>query len=98
MSPRKPRFERHAPEVRRQTLIDATIQCLKRYGHAGLSVRRISAAAGVSIGLINHRCPPKAALVPEAYRHFNGPLVEGTRSAVERAPAAPRKKLQALFK
>ncbi len=98
MSPRKPRFERHAPEVRRQALIDATIQCLKRYGHEGLSVRRISAEAGVSIGLINHHFPTKDALVAEAYRDFNGRLVEGTRSAVERAPAAPRKKLQALFK
>ena len=33
---------------RRHALIEATIVCLKRYGHDGLSIRRISAQAGVS--------------------------------------------------
>src|SRR2546430_7622906 len=52
---RRPRFERQLPQQRRQALIDATIECLKRYGHEGLSIRTISAQAGVSVGLINHR-------------------------------------------
>lgn len=99
MSPRKPRFERQAPEVRRQRLIEATIECLKRYGHEGLSVRRISAAAGVSIGLINHHFPTKNALVAEAYRHFNAQLSLAIRNEVERAPeSSPRARLRALFR
>jgi AcrR family transcriptional regulator len=92
------RFERHEAEVRRKSLVEATIECLKRHGHEGLSVRRISAEAGVSIGLINHHFPNKNALVAEAYRHFNSQLIGGIRAAVERAPDAPREKLRALFK
>jgi AcrR family transcriptional regulator len=98
MAVRKPRFERHAPEVRRQRLIEAAIECLKRDGHEGLSVRRISAAAGVSIGLINHHFPTKDALVAEAYRHFNAQLNKAIRSAVERATDSPREQLRALFR
>jgi AcrR family transcriptional regulator len=98
MSPRKPRFERHAPEVRRLRLIEATIECLKRYGHEGLSVRRISAEAGVSIGLINHHFPTKNALVAEAYRHFNALLNQAVVDAMEHAPQSPRERLRALFR
>ena len=43
------------------------LRCLKKYGHDGVSVRRISAAAGVSIGLINHHFPSKSGLIAETY-------------------------------
>ena len=62
-----PKFHRKTPEVRREALVDATLRCLKQYGHDGVSVRRISAAAGVSIGLINHHFPSKSGLIAEAY-------------------------------
>src|SRR5207244_9625266 len=78
----EPRFERKLPDARRQALVAATIECLKRFGHDGLSIRRISAQAKVSIGLINHHFPTKDALVAEAYRHFNNELVSGLRQAV----------------
>ncbi|MEJ1962395.1 MAG: TetR family transcriptional regulator C-terminal domain-containing protein [Gammaproteobacteria bacterium] len=98
MNPAKPRFERHDADVRRKSLIEATLESLKRYGHEGLSIRRISAQAGVSIGLINHHFPNKNALVAEAYRHFNSQLVAGIRAAVEHAPQEPRERLRAIFK
>src|SRR3977135_4205434 len=62
-----PKFHRETPAVRREALVEATLRCLKQYGHEGVSVRRISAAAGVSIGLINHHFPSKSGLVAEAY-------------------------------
>ena len=86
----KPRYERQLPEQRRQELIDATIECLKRYGHEGLSMRAIAAQAGVSLGLINHHFPNKDELVAAAYRHFNSELVgwpQGGRA--EAAALAP---------
>ena len=89
-----PRFERKLPDDRRRTLIEATIECLKRYGHEGLSVRRISAQARVSIGLINHHFPTKDALVAEAYRHFNNELVAGLRQAAAQAAGSPREQLR----
>jgi TetR/AcrR family transcriptional repressor of bet genes len=94
----KPRFERQDADVRRKALVEATIECLKRHGHAGLSIRHISAEAGVSIGLINHHFPNKNSLVAEAYRHFNSQLSGSIRAAVERAPDTPRERLRALFK
>src|ERR1700741_4545796 len=93
----KPRFARKPPEVRRQALIEATIACLKRYGHDGLSIRTISAAAGVSVGLINHHFPNKDELVAAAYRHFNSELVGGMQAAVARAANTPRARMRAFL-
>jgi AcrR family transcriptional regulator len=93
----KPRFVRQLPEQRRQALVAATIECLKRYGHDGLSIRTISAQAGVSVGLINHHFPNKDELVAAAYRHFNNELVAGFQAAVERAPKSPRARLRAFL-
>lgn len=94
---RKPRYERRLAGDRRQALIDATIRSLKRHGHEGLSVRRIAAEAGVSIGLINHHFPSKEALLAESYRHFSRQLSEGFAAVVKRAPAEPRARLRAFF-
>ena len=94
----EPRFERKLPDARRKTLIEATIECLKRYGHDGLSIRKISAQAEVSIGLINHHFPTKDALVAEAYRSFNNELVGSLRQAVAATTGSAREQLSAFFK
>ena len=93
----EPRFERKLPDARRQALVEATIECLKRFGHEGLSIRRISAQAKVSIGLINHHFPTKDALVAEAYRYFNNQLVGYLREAVAAATGSPREQLRAFL-
>src|SRR5215469_13332417 len=87
---RKARFVRQLPQVRRRALIEATIECLKRHGHEGLSIRTISAQAGVSVGLINHHFPNKDELVAAAFSHFNRELVDTLKAATTRAdtPAA----------
>jgi TetR/AcrR family transcriptional regulator, transcriptional repressor of bet genes len=94
----QPRFERKLPDERRLALIEATIECLKQFGHEGLSIRRISAQAEVSIGLINHHFPTKDALVAEAYRHFNTELVGYLERAIHAKAGSPREQLQAFFK
>ncbi|HWZ61640.1 MAG TPA: TetR family transcriptional regulator C-terminal domain-containing protein [Steroidobacteraceae bacterium] len=94
---RRPRFERQLPAQRRAALVAATIECLKRYGHDGLSIRTISAQAGVSVGLINHHFPNKDELVAAAYRQFNRELVDGLRAAVERAGSRPARRLRAFL-
>jgi len=94
---RQPRFERQLPQQRRQALIDATIESLKRYGHDGLSIRTISAQAGVSVGLINHHFPNKNQLIAAAYRHFNSELVGGLQAAVARAADSPRARMRAFL-
>ncbi|MGQ0430600.1 MAG: transcriptional regulator BetI [Gammaproteobacteria bacterium] len=94
---RKPRYERRSADDRRQALVDAAIESLKRHGHDGLSVRRIAARAGVSIGLINHHFPSKDALVAESYRQFSRQLASGFQAAVDRAPREPRARLSAFI-
>jgi TetR/AcrR family transcriptional repressor of bet genes len=93
-----PKFRRAAPAVRREALIDATLRCLKQYGHDGASVRRISAAAGVSIGLINHHFPSSAGLIAETYETLARSLYDALRSQVENTAAAPRARLSAFFR
>ena len=93
-----PRFARQLPDARRQALIDATIECLKQHGHEGLSIRKISAQANVSIGLINHHFPNKDELVAQAYHYFNASLFAGLQRAVDEAPPTPRERLSAFIK
>jgi TetR/AcrR family transcriptional repressor of bet genes len=93
-----PKFRRAAPAVRREALIDATLRCLKKYGHDGVSVRRISAAAGVSVGLINHHFPSSAGLIAETYETLARSLNESLRSQAENTAATPRQRLSAFFR
>ncbi|MGE0030999.1 MAG: transcriptional regulator BetI [Steroidobacteraceae bacterium] len=93
----KRRYARRSADERRQALVEATIGSLKRHGHEGLSVRRIAAQAGVSIGLINHHFPNKDALVAASYRQFSRQLAAGFQAAVERAPRDPRARLSAFI-
>src|SRR5215469_10612765 len=94
---RKARFKRQLPQVRRRALIEATIECLKRHGHEGLSIRTISAQAGVSVGLINHHFPNKNELVAAAYRHINASLIVGMQAAVARAGKSPQARMRAFL-
>ena len=93
-----PKFRRAAPAVRREALIEATLECLKKYGHDGTSVRRISAAAGVSIGLINHHFPSSAELIAESYETLARSLNDALRSQVKNTAATPRERVSAFFR
>src|SRR5580692_1828428 len=93
-----PKFRRSTPAVRREALVEATLRCLKQYGHEGVSVRRISAAAGVSIGLINHHFPSKSGLVAEAYETLALSLQDSIKSQSDDRAAAPRERLSGFFR
>ena len=94
---RKPRYERQVASDRREALVEAAIESLKQHGHEGLSVRRIAAEAGVSIGLINHHFPNKDTLVAESYRTFSRRLAETFEAAVDAAGDDPQVRLRAYF-
>ncbi len=91
------KFERKLPESRRQALIEATLVCLGREGQAGLSVRKISKEAGISIGLINHHYANKDALVGHAYEHLALGLLDTVKERIAAAGPDPRAKLSACF-
>src|SRR5450631_3260752 len=96
--PRVPKFRRATPAVRREALVDATLLCLKKYGHDGVSVRRISAAAGVSIGLINHHFPSKSGLVAETYETLALSLQDSIRRQADDRAASPRARISGFFR
>ena len=93
----QPKFRRATPAVRREALVDATLRCLKKYGHEGVSVRRISAAAGVSIGLINHHFPSKSGLVAVTYETLALSLQHSIRTQAENRAVSPRARLSGFF-
>src|SRR5271155_4667240 len=93
-----PKFRRATPAARREALVEATLRCLKKYGHGGVSVRRISAAAGVSIGLINHHFPSKASLIAETYETLALSLLESIRNQAENKALSPRERLSNFFR
>jgi AcrR family transcriptional regulator len=93
-----PKFRRAAPALRREALVDATLKCLKRYGHDGVSVRRISAAAGVSIGLINHHFPSKSGLIAETYLTLALSLQESVSAQAHNHAVPPRERLSQFFR
>jgi AcrR family transcriptional regulator len=93
-----PKFRRATPAVRRDALVAATLRCLKKYGQDGASVRRISAAAGVSIGLINHHFPSKSGLIAETYETLALSLQESLGARAQNKAATPRKRLSDFFR
>nr|WP_256219615.1 TetR family transcriptional regulator C-terminal domain-containing protein [Pseudomonas sp. PAMC 26793] len=77
-------------EDRRDLLIAATLTSLARDGHAGISVRRIAAEAGVSVGLLNHHFGSIDALIAETYHKLASELTTALWQEVDQAvgPAA----------
>ena len=64
-------------------LIEAAILCMANYGPAGVSIERISDAAGVSRGLVRHHFGNKRQLLLEAFRR----LADEQRAAFGGGPA-----------
>lgn len=93
-----PKFHRETPEVRRDSLVEATLRCLKLHGHEGVSIRKISAEAGVSIGLINHHFPNKSGLIAAAYSTLANALQNSLLTQSKRPGATPRERLSGFFR
>jgi TetR/AcrR family transcriptional regulator, transcriptional repressor of bet genes len=93
----QPKFRRAAPGVRREALIEATLACLRKYGHAGLSVRRIGAEAGVSPGLITHHFPSVSALIAASYETLSLSLLRSIDQHARAADASPRERLRRFY-
>ncbi len=93
---RQPKYRRALPEDRRGDLVEATLRCLAEHGHAGVSVRRIAAQAGVSAGLVNHHFDGIEALVAAAYEKLSTNLLADVMARVE-AETDPRRRLSAYF-
>ncbi len=92
-----PRYHRESAVERRAALIAATLECLRRHGHEGTSLRRISAVAGISPGLINHHFPGKAALVAAAYERLAHSLLDSMAGDAAASAVPARERLRRFF-
>jgi TetR/AcrR family transcriptional repressor of bet genes len=97
MTRTSPKYRREQPEVRRESLVEATLKCLREHGHDGVSVRRIAAAAGVSVGLINHHYTTIDELIAHAYERLATDLLRELQKAIAEAEQTPRARIGAFF-
>jgi AcrR family transcriptional regulator len=64
------RSQQQRSHATQQRLLDATIECLIRYGWSGTTTTLVAEAAGVSRGAQLHHYPTKASLVLAAVDHL----------------------------
>lgn len=95
--PHHPKFRRAPPGVRREALIEATLACLRKQGHEGLSVRRIGAEAGVSPGLITHHFPSVSALIAASYETLSLSLLRSIEQHAREVDSSPRQRLHRFY-
>ncbi|MDE2051947.1 MAG: TetR family transcriptional regulator C-terminal domain-containing protein [Gammaproteobacteria bacterium] len=93
----QPKFRRAPPTVRREALIEATLACLRKYGHDGLSVRRIGAEAGVSAGLITHHFPSVSALIAASYETLSLSLLQSIDRQARESGTTARERLRRFY-
>lgn len=89
--------ERQHPDVRRQSLLEATARCLADKGAAGVSVRAICAEAGVSPGLLRHYFGSVSEAIAETYRWTGARVAQALADAVAAAGPDPRARLLAYL-
>jgi len=94
-TPRKHR--RLAPSERRQSLIEAALDCLSRLGPHGAGVREICDRAGVSPGLLRHYFDGKDALITEAYRTLTLEYHENLLCVLVSPAKSAKSRLRAFF-
>lgn len=93
----------HAPEgVRRQDLINATLDCIAEHSLQGATVRQIALRAGVTAGLIRYYFPGKDELVHAAYRETMNRMTGQAKSLsdayAEAEKVTPRQHLEFFVK
>jgi AcrR family transcriptional regulator len=64
------RTQQERSAAMRKRLLDATVDCLVRYGYAGTTTTRVTELAGVTRGAQVHHFPTRADLVAAAVRHL----------------------------
>jgi TetR/AcrR family transcriptional repressor of bet genes len=93
-APKKPRTA--SKEVRRQQLINATIDSIAKHGFAGATMTTVTRAAGLSIGLANFHFTSKQNLFEETLRFLATEHQNHWKKSFEKADLAPKSKLLAI--
>jgi len=83
-------------EVRRQQLMDATIQSIARYGLSGTTMTTVTGLANLSMGIVSFHFQNKDNLLVETLAHLAEEHRRVWRAAFARAGLSPERKLWAF--
>lgn len=83
-------------EVRRQQLIDATIESIARHGLSGTTMSSVTGLAGLSNGIVNFHFNNKQTLFEQTLRHLAAEHRDQWRHSVRNADLSPEAKLLAI--
>lgn len=83
-------------EVRRQQLIDATIQSIAKHGISGTTMTTVTGIAGLSIGLVNFHFATKESLFEETLRFLAEEHRDQWHKSFQKADLTPQAKLLAI--
>lgn len=89
---------REEPEIRRKSLIQATMRSIAKYGYSGTTVDSICAEAQVSRGMINHHFNSKEELLRQSYKELCDEWAFQTQQMVMSTYSDPEERLRALIR
>lgn len=92
--PKKPRTA--SKQVRRQQLVDATIESIAKHGISGTTMTTVTRLAGLSIGLANFHFSTKQNLFEETLRYLAEEHLALWKKSYETANLTPEDKLSAI--
>src|ERR1700742_523065 len=83
------RTQQERSAAMRRRLLDATVDCLVRYGYAGTTTTRVTELAGVTRGAQVHHFPTRAELVAAAVQHLAAQRAELAFARIDAVREAP---------
>lgn len=84
-------------DVRRQQLIEATIQVLAQRGYASLTVADVAKAAGLSVGIINFHFESKEKLLAASLGHLADEYNRNWKAAIAAAGPGAAERLESVL-
>jgi TetR/AcrR family transcriptional repressor of bet genes len=84
-------------DVRRQQLIDATIDVIARKGYASLTIADVARTAGLSVGIISFHFEGKEKLLAASLRMLAEEYYQNWKTAIDEAGNETAKRLEAIL-
>jgi len=82
--------------IRRQQLIDATLEVIEIHGFQGATIGKIAAASELSVGIVSHYFGGKQGLLEATMRYLLSCLQEDASKLMAGQPNTPRECLMAI--
>lgn len=82
--------------IRRQQLIDATLEVIEAHGFQGATIGKIAGASELSVGIVSHYFGGKQGLLEATMRYLLSSLQKDVTTLMAGRPNAPRERLMAI--